>query len=494
MFVDPKRKSSSPMSDSSDQASSLSSISLSSMFQKYQSQNSLDMSIDTSIWETDDSLSTSNICEGNGCSSSSSSASIQKYREVERISSSLSSRKNIHSEPDEGNFPSPRKKCISSSEKKRKISAGAGFLLSETDEENDSISPSVVFSKREQGDIWSVMKMDSGTNFSSSEISLKYTKKCRRELVEKTLNIDASFPPNHDQAISNLSLSTNGKSKRVGVNMSSSDAKDEVFTNSTLLSPPGVAEKSDIKVEIAGSYVSSSSRTSPANSIGSTKIEKEYDKETLLTQIARKVILCDKYEQKSNEFQGFALTNASTANFLEYPVSVTPVPTSFSGEKTPDYLTSVTDTIIYKDYSTTQGQNPYALCKKNPRFPQKLHQILSHPDSKKWIVWLPHGRAWKILDQSQFQDKVLPKFFPHGKMMSFMRQVSHWGFKRVHNGPDKNSYYHELFLRGLPHVSEKMKRKPTGKSKDESRSVLSTLHIAPDFYQISKEHPLPDEN
>jgi hypothetical protein len=39
-----------------------------------------------------------------------------------------------------------------------------------------------------------------------------------------------------------------------------------------------------------------------------------------------------------------------------------------------------------------------------------------------------------------------------------MRQVNGWGFKRITQGPDHNSYYHELFLRGLPRLVRKMKR------------------------------------
>lgn len=54
-------------------------------------------------------------------------------------------------------------------------------------------------------------------------------------------------------------------------------------------------------------------------------------------------------------------------------------------------------------------------------------------------------------------------------------------------GPDHNSYYHELFLRGLPQECAKMKR-PDATCK---RGVTKDT-VMPDFYKLSKIHPLPE--
>jgi hypothetical protein len=68
---------------------------------------------------------------------------------------------------------------------------------------------------------------------------------------------------------------------------------------------------------------------------------------------------------------------------------------------------------------------------KEPPFPLKLHQILSNPDYQECICWLPHGRSWRILKPSSFEQVVIPLYFRHAKYASFMRQVNGWGFKRV---------------------------------------------------------------
>ena len=81
---------------------------------------------------------------------------------------------------------------------------------------------------------------------------------------------------------------------------------------------------------------------------------------------------------------------------------------------------------------------------KEPTFPVKLHMILANPEFEDIIAWLPHGRSWRIIHQKAFEERVLPLYFRHGRYSSFARQVNGWGFQRVTNGSDYNSYYHEV--------------------------------------------------
>lgn len=105
------------------------------------------------------------------------------------------------------------------------------------------------------------------------------------------------------------------------------------------------------------------------------------------------------------------------------------------------------------------------------------------------ISWMPHGRSWRILRPDVFEDRILPLFFCHCRLSSFMRQVNGWGFRRIKHGPDYNSYYHERFLRGLTHLAESMRRESvTAKSK----GAEGEDEPAPDLYKISGENPLPE--
>lgn len=81
-------------------------------------------------------------------------------------------------------------------------------------------------------------------------------------------------------------------------------------------------------------------------------------------------------------------------------------------------------------------------------FPTTLFDILADPELDDIISWLPHGRSWKILDSTKFNESVLSSRFNQSKYTSFVRQVNGWGFRRVTVGSEANTYYHELFLRG----------------------------------------------
>lgn len=122
-------------------------------------------------------------------------------------------------------------------------------------------------------------------------------------------------------------------------------------------------------------------------------------------------------------------------------------------------------------------------------FPAKLHSILSNPEYGHIIRWMPHGRAWKIFNKDLLVSEVIPKYWGQTKYESFSRQLSGWGFKRLHqSGPDFRAYYHECFLRGLPFLTKLMKRvAATNQGK-----LLPHPDGEPNFYDIDFRYPLPD--
>ena len=77
-------------------------------------------------------------------------------------------------------------------------------------------------------------------------------------------------------------------------------------------------------------------------------------------------------------------------------------------------------------------------------FPRKLHQILSDPKFKSILTWQPHGRSWRLLKPEVFGREVVPLYFKHSGLSSFMRQVAGWGFRRINKGIDAGSFYHEV--------------------------------------------------
>jgi len=95
-------------------------------------------------------------------------------------------------------------------------------------------------------------------------------------------------------------------------------------------------------------------------------------------------------------------------------------------------------------------------------FPQKLHQMLSDLEKQDGgtdiASFLPHGRAFAIHKPRDFVKHVMPKYFRMSRFSSFQRQLNLYDFQRITEGPDKGSYYHELFVQGRPILSTMMKR------------------------------------
>jgi hypothetical protein len=73
------------------------------------------------------------------------------------------------------------------------------------------------------------------------------------------------------------------------------------------------------------------------------------------------------------------------------------------------------------------------------------------------------------------------------KFESFTRQLNGWGFKRLYQaGNDFNAFYHECFLKGLPHLTVLMKRVPPNQGR-----LLPHVEGEPNFCDIEQQYPLP---
>lgn len=105
-----------------------------------------------------------------------------------------------------------------------------------------------------------------------------------------------------------------------------------------------------------------------------------------------------------------------------------------------------------------------------PAFLTKLWTLVSDPDTDALICWSPSGNSFHVFDQGQFAKEVLPKYFKHNNMASFVRQLNMYGFRKVvhieHGGlvkpeRDDTEFQHPCFLRGQEQLLENIKRKVT---------------------------------
>ena len=81
-------------------------------------------------------------------------------------------------------------------------------------------------------------------------------------------------------------------------------------------------------------------------------------------------------------------------------------------------------------------------------FGEKVHAILSaaQQDSSyaapaACLCWMPHGRSFRIRSQKSFEVQVCPRYFGHGKLSLFIKDLTKHGFRYITKGQDKGCKY-----------------------------------------------------
>uniref|UniRef100_H9GJ46 HSF-type DNA-binding domain-containing protein n=1 Tax=Anolis carolinensis TaxID=28377 RepID=H9GJ46_ANOCA len=115
-----------------------------------------------------------------------------------------------------------------------------------------------------------------------------------------------------------------------------------------------------------------------------------------------------------------------------------------------------------------------------PAFLTKLWTLVEDPETDPLICWSPSGNSFHVFDQGQFAKDVLPKYFKHNNMASFVRQLNMYGFRKVIHieqgglvKPEKDDteFQHPYFLRGQEQLLENIKRKVTNVSSIKSEDI-----------------------
>uniref|UniRef100_A0A0E9V4R7 HSF-type DNA-binding domain-containing protein n=1 Tax=Anguilla anguilla TaxID=7936 RepID=A0A0E9V4R7_ANGAN len=65
-----------------------------------------------------------------------------------------------------------------------------------------------------------------------------------------------------------------------------------------------------------------------------------------------------------------------------------------------------------------------------PAFLIKLWTLVEDPDTDSLICWSQSGTTFHVFDQARFSKEVLPKYFKHNNMASFVRQLNMYGFRK----------------------------------------------------------------
>jgi len=95
-----------------------------------------------------------------------------------------------------------------------------------------------------------------------------------------------------------------------------------------------------------------------------------------------------------------------------------------------------------------------------PRFLRNLWTMLNDRTIDDSIEWIGANTFW-IKDTEKFVKEVIPKYFKHNRLSSFVRQLNLYQFVKVRERPNKASYRwtHAHLIRGNMRALLKIKRK-----------------------------------
>ena len=112
--------------------------------------------------------------------------------------------------------------------------------------------------------------------------------------------------------------------------------------------------------------------------------------------------------------------------------------------------------------STTPRSAPSSSAAKvqsAPAFLEKLYEILSDSSNGPYISWQADGTAFLIKKVSELQEIVLPKYFKHNNLQSFVRQLNMYNFAKTCHDPNYREFRNTHFIRGRRDLLPLIRRK-----------------------------------
>ncbi|XP_039345503.1 heat shock factor protein 3-like isoform X2 [Mauremys reevesii] len=120
-----------------------------------------------------------------------------------------------------------------------------------------------------------------------------------------------------------------------------------------------------------------------------------------------------------------------------------------------------------------------------PGFLAKLWALVADPGTDDVIAWGRGGQSFCILNEQRFAKELLPKYFKHNNICSFIRQLNMYGFRKVialENGmitAEKSAaieFQHPFFKQGKANLLENIKRKVSAVRAEDLRVCSEDLH------------------
>ncbi|CCE92760.1 stress-responsive transcription factor HSF1 TDEL_0E05170 [Torulaspora delbrueckii] len=142
-----------------------------------------------------------------------------------------------------------------------------------------------------------------------------------------------------------------------------------------------------------------------------------------------------------------------------------------------------------------QQQSSTRHTKTRPAFVNKVWSMLNDESNVNLIQWSKDGKSFIVVNREEFVHQILPKYFKHSNLASFVRQLNMYGWHKVqdvksgsiqNSSDDKLQFENEYFIRGREDLLEKIVRQKSSaatnsKSSTNSNASGSDLHLLGDI-------------
>ena len=117
----------------------------------------------------------------------------------------------------------------------------------------------------------------------------------------------------------------------------------------------------------------------------------------------------------------------------------------------------------------------YSMPRKAKPFIRKTFDLLSEESLKSIVSWSPSNDSFIIYQVDIFEKEILPKYFKHNNLGSFVRQLNTYGFRKVTRKDVKEiEFKHKLFIKGEKELLQHIIRK-TPKSVNSEEDNFENL-------------------
>jgi len=140
----------------------------------------------------------------------------------------------------------------------------------------------------------------------------------------------------------------------------------------------------------------------------------------------------------------------------------------------------------------SKNKSKHSLDDSVPTFIRKTYEILEETKFPDIIDWNEEGTALVIKKTTEFCQKVLPLYFKHNNLTSFIRQLNMYNFHKRRTQEMDHVYCHELFQRGKKYLLKDIKRKNNEHylSMQKTVDVLESIQNSQDNSNLIHENQL----